>query len=156
MKPEPDYREPFESESFGDILKMKTRKPYMTFEPQPHRLQYVMEDITRHHNIAYNNNPTALRHHKIIIPSFATAAYLLLAKKFMITSHDESLKLGFDFLSAFSLPHFPFVNKIVDSFGTIKTVHGEIRPRNVDNCIKICMILAFGQQLPLPIDIGNR
>jgi hypothetical protein len=114
-----------------------------------------MEDISRHHITRYNNNPTAQRHHKIIQPAFTTAAFLLTAKKFLITSHHDDLKLGYDFLSCFSLPQFPIVNRIVDTFGSIKTVHGEIKPRNIDNVIKQCMILAFGQGLPVPSDLGD-
>lgn len=155
IKPIPQYVEPFEDQNFGEILDTQKREAYLNFELQPHRLQYTMDDINRHHNIAHNNNPTALRHHKLILPAFTTAAFLLAAKKILVTSHDSYTKLGYDFLSSVSLPHFPLVNKIVDTFGTIKTVHGYIKPRSVENSLKLCMILGFGQAYPTPIQMGQ-
>jgi hypothetical protein len=103
-----------------------------------------MEDINKHHIAAYNNNPTALRHHKIITPALTSAAFILLAKKYIITTQDTYTKLGYDFLSRLNMPHFPIVNEIIDQFGTINTINGKIRPRCLENCVKTCLILAFG------------
>lgn len=81
----------------------------MTFEPQPHTLLPTLENVALFLNHHYNNNPTAQRHHLMILPALNTAAYLMMAKKILITSydHDDKVNIGFDYIASLNLrlPH---------------------------------------------------